>query len=126
VLLAGRTKRRPSVLAKKNSLSFLIGPPTAAAHWLLLHQVGGARVVQVQVRIHVVLAVDREHVRGGGKSVDAEVAVTAAGVHGRAGRGLSDVGAPTAIFTSAIDAVPTLTLAVLVVLLKPEAVTETV
>src|ERR1019366_7986400 len=55
-------------------------------------QVGSTRVIQVQVRIHVVLAVDRKQVGGGGKAVRAEVAITLARVHGYAGRGLSYVG----------------------------------
>src|ERR1700722_1398509 len=35
-VLTGMTTRRPSVLKKKNNLSFLIGPPMEAAHWLAL------------------------------------------------------------------------------------------
>ena len=59
---------------------------------LAQRQVGGAGVVQVQVRIHVVLAVHGEQVRGGGKTGGLEVAVAHAGVHVDAGSGLGNVG----------------------------------
>jgi len=55
-------------------------------------QVGRSRVVQVQVRIHVVLAVDREHVGGSRKTGGLEVAVAAAGIHVDARCGLRYVG----------------------------------
>ena len=44
----------PSVLTKKNSLSFLIGPPIEAAHWLLLANGRGVpvQVVEPVVGVH--------------------------------------------------------------------------
>ena len=55
-------------------------------------QVGGARVVQVQVGIALVAAVDGKGIGGGRQTVGGEVAVAALRIHHSAGSGLRDEG----------------------------------
>ena len=57
-------------------------------------KVGGPGIVQVQIRIVVVHAIDRKEVAGGGDAVGRKVAVTRLGVHSRSSghlRGVSNV-----------------------------------
>ncbi len=55
-------------------------------------QVGGAGVVQVQERIHVILTVDGENVGSSGQTRGLEVAIAHAGIHVDAGGRLGHVG----------------------------------
>ena len=59
---------------------------------LAQRKVRRTRVVDVEVRVHVVFAVDRKQVRRGRHAVDREVAVTAGAVHDRARSRVGDVG----------------------------------
>src|SRR5208283_2342613 len=58
-------------------------------------EVGRTRVVDVEIRIHVVLAVDREQVRGRRQALDSEVPVALSSVHHRARSGLGNTGEVT-------------------------------
>lgn len=55
-------------------------------------QVGRTGVIDVEIRIHVVLAVDREQVRGRRQAIHGEVSVATGVVHLGARRCLGDVG----------------------------------
>ena len=54
-------------------------------------KIGGSRVVEVEERIVVILAVNSEHVGGAGNPVDRAIPVTRLRVHGYTGRGLQVV-----------------------------------
>src|SRR5579875_44821 len=70
-----------------------VGDHASFLHLVLTqHQVGGAGVVQVQVQVHLVFTVDGEHIGGRRQTGSLEVAITHAGVHVHAGRGLRDIG----------------------------------